>query len=733
MLSPRKTVQNSYFLLISAISLVNILFAAPRLMPGLPMGVDSSSHLYKVMFMVKSFAEQGYVPDWTPEWYGGMHLFRQYPPLSYYLVFLLALTGLGPVWAYKLIDFTFYLIAPFTLYHLARELDIDTYSSLIASLIFSLSPLIIENYLFYDRFPNIIALPLLCCLLICANRLFKGGSEYYLLPSSLLLAALILVHHLSALYAILILLILAVTNVASSRGWRRSLILSFFMIIGAVGVSSFWIIPFLENIRQMTINPFFNRNVIDDAYMKLTYFARDMVIYFFGIAHFILTLTALSLISFRFKGARGRNLVLFFALLLVTSLTLFETGIVSQVRPLVTTSQTTLLIGFVILASTILMISGKMLKEHWTGYLFCIAWFSLFFWLSLGGYAVPFSNERALPYLNLPWIQIIWMSLDIQRFWLFLALPMSILASYPLAKLMKMVTEKRRSKSTLAAVLILVIMGLGGFVKAYYSLTQPISEYVPTYMDASNSDIPQDLITYFRSKPIYGRILNIKCPFWIYLLPYYTDKPLVDGWYPQGKLLNPLIRINDYRINDLEASNGSLRIQTWRGLVSNSSLLGIDWVVFGDDNQTLQDVILSGSDYTKVKVIPYEEGSLVIYESLTANRFFSLTPSQDARVDLARKAPDRIEITLSQPVSDADLTIKEAYTPSWRAEGDAGEIPVRQDKYGLILIHVPPNITKIRLCQPRQTSLYYLVSALTILVLIGMVFAARRITSGGQE
>ncbi|KON26462.1 hypothetical protein AC481_07130, partial [miscellaneous Crenarchaeota group archaeon SMTZ-80] len=98
---------------------INLIIISPRFIDGLPLGIDSTSHLCKILFMYKSFYNFGHIPNWNPDWYCGTPFLLLYPPLSYFMVFFLSLITQNPILSYKIIDAFFYLIASFSLYFLA--------------------------------------------------------------------------------------------------------------------------------------------------------------------------------------------------------------------------------------------------------------------------------------------------------------------------------------------------------------------------------------------------------------------------------------------------------------------------------------------------------------------------------------------------------------------------------------------------------------------------------------
>ena len=54
-------------LILAAAFIFSLIVSLPRLGAGLPMGVDSSSHLSKVMFVTDSLMQYGTIPFWNPD------------------------------------------------------------------------------------------------------------------------------------------------------------------------------------------------------------------------------------------------------------------------------------------------------------------------------------------------------------------------------------------------------------------------------------------------------------------------------------------------------------------------------------------------------------------------------------------------------------------------------------------------------------------------------------------
>ena len=123
--------------------IVGILLVIPRLLPGIPQGVDSASHLSKIFFMVKWHDELGYIPSWFPDWYCGTPFLLLYSPLSYFLTFAIANIGIDAINSYKFVDTLFFLVTPIAVFFLGREIKLNIIQASLSALIFVLTPAVI--------------------------------------------------------------------------------------------------------------------------------------------------------------------------------------------------------------------------------------------------------------------------------------------------------------------------------------------------------------------------------------------------------------------------------------------------------------------------------------------------------------------------------------------------------------------------------------------------------------
>lgn len=648
----------------------SILVVIPRFSPGIPQGVDATSHLSKIFFMFNWYNKLGYVPSWYPDWYGGTPFLLLYSPLSYLLTFMVALPGIGVVSAYKLVDATFFVLAPLTVYLLGRELELDVKESAWGSLLFVLTPTVIGSYLFYDRFPNVVALPFACLFLTAFVRMLRGKSMLHTtVASTVLFALVILIHHLSALL-VLVAAILAFFAFTDSIGKvKRHLPLFLAVVVGAVILSGPWLFNFLQVSAQISENPFFNRTM-QFPFIKLTYALTDYLTVEQGIVQFVLAMVAIGL----WLSSRRHGQIQFVSTvaLLLVGMYFFELGLTGGTPPVQFVGQVVVVLALAFLTGLILYTARK-IRNRTPAALFLYLWFTVFFWLSLGYYAMPLAN------FSLFWG--IWRSLDVHRFWLYLSVPGALLAGKMMVRAAK---SSRRKFSAICVAALMVLIVVGATIKAGYSLTQDINPHLP--YTTQNSGIPHELLDYFDSQQDYGRILPIRCPMWIYLIPSYTGKPLIDGWYPQEKLLPYLLEnISDYRINDLETTTN--RTDVWKELTKLNQVLGIHWVTVGDANRTLV-MKLSNSTFQQDIFIEYEKGNLTVLRNTQQNSPFQFSAADYTGVIFQRPAPDRIVIDIKKQLQDEELTIREAYHAGWAATINGQEAVVQPTKEGLIQITV---------------------------------------------
>jgi len=684
--------------------IIGILIVIPRLLPGIPQGVDSTSHLSKILFMFKWYNRLGYIPSWFPDWYCGTPFLLLYSPLSYFLTFSIANIVKDAVIAYKFIDTIFFLVTPITVYLLGRELRLSIREASWSALIFGLTPTVIGNYTFYDRFPNIIALPIICLLLVTFIRMLSKKSMIWFVSSILLLGTVILTHHLSALITFFILLLAFLSLTPSFAEFKLNLLKFLGVIFGGIALTSFWLMDFIQASSQIADNPFYNRTM-EFPFIKLSYALYDYLILEQGIIHFILAISAIFLwVSKDFK-----KLAIVSALvLLFLGMSFFEIGYQTYLN-IQMIGQALVIIALIFIAGLVIFRTRRSEYNNFT--FFLVLWFVSFFWLGLGYYAIPI--------VKIPLLQAIWRSLDVYRFWLFLSLPIAFLAG---TLIEEVICRMRRNMKLLMLTVILLLLFTGGIVKSVYLLNQDVNSHLP--YTVQNSDIPIELLEYLRLQNDYGRILSVRCPMWIYMIPSYTGKNLIDGWYPQEKLIPSLLGIDDYRINDLETTEN--RVEVWKNLIDKNQELGIHWVIVGNSNKTLiRD--LTNSTFKQDAFITHEGGNLTILKNTVPNSFVQLiTETSNVDYDFERSSPERIKIKIIDRFSNVKIFVREAYYIGWIATVDNDTTSVMSTTEGFVLITTELSPAQVTLEYTRSNNPYIWLSLLMIGLIILLLIYSRK-------
>jgi len=668
------------------IACLNLLIIYYRVIDGVPMGEDSSSHLYKILYAYKNIKENGTIPAWSDLWYGGHPFLLFYPPLSYWLVLALALLGLDPLVSYKLLDALSFIVAPIAVYFLAKEADLAENERLTASLLYALTPIVAENYLFFDRFPTTLSIPIVCVFLVFVSRTLTEGKLRDMAALTMLSAMIMLVHHLSAYCVIIIVATFFLSYYLHRRNAIRMAKIASFTSLGCILLSSFWLIPFLSSIEHQEANPFVNFNLFYN-YTELLRFGY--VVFLLGALQFFLAILQIRRTFFsqtnKFRNT-GKKLIVLFTLgaLLGTHGTISENALFTTAgQTCVAISLATLLI---ILIST--KTSGIGTKNYFTHA--TAIWFVVFLWLGLGQHALLI---QAIPF---------WKSLDSLRFLLYASIPQAILAGKYLTGLLK--GEKattgisvQKTKSRKLTVFLLTTVVLASTVLG--CLSAGLNNLTP------NTEIPPEMIKYFKESPVNARILPIECPRWIYILPTQTRKPIIDGWFPQEKILKPLLPINDYRINDLIDYPREERTRIWQSLIRNHTRLGINWIMIG--NESLRFLVEGNPEFR----LALTTHSIAIYEATEPASLIETHPHNAiSNMTITQPQPDEIHIIIGNLEEPTTITIKQAYMPYWEAHANNGiNIEVKEDEDGYILLIIPPTANTevdIRFSYSEENILY---------------------------
>jgi len=307
------------------------------------------------------------------------------------------------------------------------------------------------------------------------------------------------------------------------------------------------------------------------------------------------------------------------------------------------------------------------------------------------------------------------------RFKFYLSIPQSILAGNLIYRLVthrtpgKSFIQKTRLRGNTRSLLLLIL--LISALAACFDIARDM-----TY--TGNTSIPSELISFFNANSELGRVLPIKCPEWIYVLPYYTDQPLIDGWYPQEKLLQSLLEINDYKINDLystlQEGGEAEQDRVWLNLINNASDLGISWVIIGDDDKRH---LMTGTNFTFSADI---EG-IFIYKAVDAVSFLEVSPrSAVGEIGFTQLSPDHLTLNVEDVRENVNIVVKVADFPGWTLRVDDVPLEHSQTEIGFITFSLPPRSSyRVNLTYERQGLSYLGISLAGILLLAGFFVSSK--------
>ncbi|MFX1518798.1 MAG: 6-pyruvoyl-tetrahydropterin synthase-related protein [Promethearchaeota archaeon] len=642
------------------ISLYFFAISAWILPSGIPGGIDTNSHLFKVLYLSK----YGLSVPWCHAWYAGYPFLLFYPPISYYLAAGVS-TGSSALLSFKVVSILFFCATPFSIYYLARNLNFNEKESLLAAFFVGMSPVFIMNLLYYGRFPNVVAFPLVCLALGAFIHSYKKSGSFVI--PALIMGFLVLIHHLSAFIGFFLILLFSIFEIIRSHNLKIVRLISLVTLV-ALAIGAVWIIPFIANINYY--GQFFNPSMPILSLKFLLRFYISMI----GFSHIILSMGLLLMILFYRMSPREGNKVrvlfmfVFFAIIIIYTLYAFlGNGFTVTIKHLLLIL---ICVTFILLIYLLPQFTEYSLNLD-INIIFSAGWFILFFWLTLG--------PRAILFAIFPLSQ----ALDILRFMLYASIPVSLLGARMFLILMKFLKKSYHSISlpNKFVVSILIIFLSFSFIIPFIQprYGQGGMLYAEDIFQ-KNQEIPQPLITYLKDSKAYGRILSIHSPSWVYSLPYYTDKPLIDGWFPQTRFLYPFNELSSYTINDLVASEQWV----WEYLIDNASLYGIKWVLI-DDKEKLH--LVESTEFH----LALQIDSLHLYEANFAISFIEVENGY-GEIVYERPRPDTILIHVSKATQNLGLLVKEAYFPHWHVENTENNVEVKKSEIGFISLSINSEI-----------------------------------------
>jgi len=228
---------------IFAVNLAAAVFATQIFASGFPVGMDSFSHLPKVLFLGKYG-----IASWHFDWYAGYPLFIFYPPLSYLLAYFPTLGGADPLVSYKVVEIFFLMLTPYAFYKLCRKMELTPKRALYATLFLSIIPFTFQNSIAFGRFPTIVAYPFFLATIFYIIDTLETRSWRSVGAAAGFFSLTLLTNHLSAYILTLIIIIYCIARIFESSGirWKMKEVLHLWGAVAlGLAFSSIWLIPFI--------------------------------------------------------------------------------------------------------------------------------------------------------------------------------------------------------------------------------------------------------------------------------------------------------------------------------------------------------------------------------------------------------------------------------------------------------------------------------------------------------
>ena len=269
-----------------------------------------------------------------PFWYGGLSVFKTYPPLSYALVGALTyLTHLDLSLVYKLVQLFAYIGIGVSTYWLALELRTGPFAAAMGALLAVLAYPVFEALGLWGWFTSTVALPLGIGALAALERAVRLRQRRFALLGGALFGLTVLTHHMTAFGLALALVGWGALQVGVPF-WRRPGLLpavALFSLATAV-VSLWWVVPFLAHAvdvefrREVPGNWSFPPSSYIGALTDTSLIGRHVYPSYFGIVHLALAIGGIVLSLLRPGRATPYG---------VAALVLLAFSLGDQVNPLI--------------------------------------------------------------------------------------------------------------------------------------------------------------------------------------------------------------------------------------------------------------------------------------------------------------------------------------------------------------------------------------------------------------
>jgi hypothetical protein len=208
---------------------------------GEPTIADTKTHISRAWIWEESL-RAGRMPVWTDLWYGGFLIDQHYPPLSHILVAVMALPGISPFLAAKLVVWLASVIGAVGFGIWCHSFHRSPQSGVLGGVIYSLLPTIDAAWMWQGRLPGVVLMGILPWAFLAVHRLANRGSGRRAAAGlALCLGAIVLAHALQARLAFVMLAVYSIAEFIARRGGRgRWLLLGWG---GGLAISLCFLIP----------------------------------------------------------------------------------------------------------------------------------------------------------------------------------------------------------------------------------------------------------------------------------------------------------------------------------------------------------------------------------------------------------------------------------------------------------------------------------------------------------
>lgn len=305
---------------VAATILTFVALARPLVRNGFIVGHDAGAHITYTYLFNRAIAEGQFPVRWVDGIRPGYSqpLFNFYQPGLYYLVELVHLVVPSLAWSLKLTVVAAWAIGALFMYLLFARLG--RFPALLAASLFAASPYVLLDIFVRSAYPELVAIALAPGLLWTLDRAITGSGSWPLAAVACL-TALTLVTHLPTFLVFSPLFAAALVAGVRNAGRRPAAILATLACAIGAGLSAFYVIPALRELRltriaELTSNYFdYHRHFVAPrqwvrytwAYGASTEGTNDQMSFQIGIAQLAAMAGALAALIWSVRSGRVRS------------------------------------------------------------------------------------------------------------------------------------------------------------------------------------------------------------------------------------------------------------------------------------------------------------------------------------------------------------------------------------------------------------------------------------------